>query len=176
MDRGALSFIGTATSLVHAWAVHRIAVVGPVASGKTSVAARLGASLLLPTFDLDDFYWRQTPLPTNEEWAATHREMIRREQWIISADYRAVADARFSAADTVVWLDLPRYVCLYGATLRKLMGNPASLIDCWQWIWRYAKHGRHDTATSLADPRLTCRIYRLRSSGDVTAFLADVER
>jgi hypothetical protein len=156
--------------------VNRIAVVGPVASGKTTVAARLGASLRLPTFDLDDFYWRRNPLPTEEEWASTHRELIHRERWVISGDYRAVADSRFSAADTVVWLDLPRSTCLFRSARRKLRGNPTSLTDCWRWIWRYPKHGRHETASSLANPQLTCMIYRLRSSGDVTAFLAEVER
>jgi adenylate kinase family enzyme len=155
--------------------VNRIAVVGPVASGKTTFAACLSARLLLPMFDLDDYYWRHAPPPTDEEWATTHRELIGREQWIISGDYRAVADARFSAADAVVWLDLPRSTCLYRATMRKLKGNPTPLTNSWHWIWRYAKHGRHDTATSLANPHLTCAIYQLRSSRDVSSFLSDIE-
>jgi nicotinamide riboside kinase len=158
---------------VHAGKVNRVAIVGPVASGKTTVAARLGSRLGLPVLDLDEFYWRQSPLPTDEEWAARHRELIRPDQWIISGDYRAVADARFSAADAVVWLDLPRSTCLYRATLRKLTGDPSPLIDCWRWIWRYKNNGRHDTATSLANPHLTCTIFRLRSPGDVTSFLTE---
>jgi hypothetical protein len=97
-------------------------------------------------------------------------------RWIIFGDYRAVADARFSAADTVVWLDLPRSTCLYRTTVRKVRGNPASLFRCWRWIWRYANHGSHETATSLADPRLTCTIYRLQSSAEVTSFLAGIEQ
>jgi len=76
------------------------------------VAARLSSDLALPVIDLDDYYWCQTPVPTDGGMGAKHRELTERDRWIISGDYRAVADARFSAADTVVWLDLPRATCL----------------------------------------------------------------
>jgi nicotinamide riboside kinase len=161
--------------LGHALAVNRIAIVGPVASGKTTLATCLGSRLRLPVADLDDYYWRQFPLPTDEEWVAKHSELISGDRWIISGDYRAVANSRFHAADAVVWLDLPRPMLLYRVTLRKLKGHPAPLGDSWRWILRYANHGRHDTATALANPQLNCSIYRLRSSKDVTSFLNQVE-
>ena len=155
--------------------VNRIAIVGPVASGKTTFSARLGTRLGLPVFDLDDYYWRQLPQPTEEEWIQKHSELISGDRWIISGDYHAVASARFQAADAVVWLDLPRSRCLYRATLRNLKGNPAPLCDSWRWIWRYANHGRLDTATALTSPDLTCSIYHFRSSNDVNSFLSQIE-
>jgi adenylate kinase family enzyme len=149
--------------------------VGPVASGKTTLAARLGSILGLPVIDLDDYYWRQTPLPTDEQWAARHAELIKGDRWIISGDYRAVAPVRFHAADAVVWLDLPRAICICRATARKLKGNPTPLVNSWRWIWRYANHGRPDTATALASSDLTCTIHRLRSSSDVKSFLGELQ-
>jgi hypothetical protein len=140
------------------------------------MATRLGTSLGLPIFDLDDHYWRQAPRPTDEEWVALHGGLVHGERWIISGDYRAVADVRFAAADTVVWLDLPRSICLLRATSRRLKGNSSPLIDCWRWICRYPRHGSQETATSLADPDLSCTVYRLGSSREVTVFLADIER
>jgi nicotinamide riboside kinase len=155
--------------------VERVAVVGPVAAGKTTLASQLGKILNLPVFDLDDFYYRRDPLPTPEEWSIAHEELVGADRWIIAGDYRAVADARFLAADTVVWLDFSRSTCLYRVTRRKLSGNPSPLVDCWRWIWRYPKHGRHETEASLTNPNLTCRIYRLRSSRDISSFLSDIE-
>ena len=64
--------------------VNRIAIVGPVASGKTTLAARLGALFNLPVLDLDDYYWRQLPLPSKEEWEAQHLALVSGERWIIS--------------------------------------------------------------------------------------------
>lgn len=155
--------------------MNRIAIVGPVASGKSTLAACLGSSLGVPAFDLDDYYWRQSPLPSDDKWAAMHSELISGERWIISGDYRAVAPARFQAADAVVWLDLARPRCLCGATLRKLKGNPSPLLDSWRWIWRYANHGRRETATALGSPHLTCSIYRLRCPSDVSSFVRQIE-
>jgi predicted kinase len=155
--------------------VDRIAIVGPVASGKTTLAAQLGSTLGLPVIDLDDYYWRQSPLPTDEQWAAKHAELISADRWIISGDYRAVAETRFHAADVVVWLDLPRSRCLFKATARKLNGNPTPILDSWRWIWRYPNHGRRETATALASADLTSTIHRLRSSSEVNSFLGQVE-
>jgi hypothetical protein len=172
---GVSHFAGTATPLGHALVLNRIAIVGPVASGKTTLATRLGSSLDLPVIDLDDYYWRQDPLPTDEEWVAEHSELISGDRWIISGDYRAVAEVRFRAADVVVWLDLSRVTCLFRATARKLKGNPTPIVDSWRWIWRYPSHGRRDTAVALDNTLLTCSIYRLRSSSDVSSFLSQIE-
>ena len=153
----------------------RVAIVGPVASGKTTLAARLGSILGLPVIDLDDYYWCQSPLPTNEQWAARHSALISGDRWIISGDYRAVANARFDAADTVIWLDLPRSKCIFRVTARKLKGHPTPLIDSWRWIWRYPTHGRPDTKAALANSCLTCTIHRLRSPSDVSSFVGQIE-
>jgi uridine kinase len=152
--------------------MERIAIVGPVASGKTSLARRLGSTLGLPLVDLDDYYWRLRPVPTENEWTEIHRRLIGGDRWIIAGDYRAVAAARFKAADVVIWLDLPRHTCLSRVTRRKIRGNPSPLFECWRWIWRYPEHGRRETATALADPALTCAVHRLRSSSEVTSFLS----
>jgi hypothetical protein len=48
-------------------------------------------------------------------------------------------------------------------------------VDSWRWIWRYPSHGRRDTAVALDNTLLTCSIYRLRSSSDVSSFLSQIE-
>jgi adenylate kinase family enzyme len=156
--------------------VDRIAIVGPVASGKTTLARRLAPLLGLPVVDLDHFYWRAIPRPTEEEWIHTHQELIGGDHWIMAGDYRAVAEARFRAAEAVIWLDLPRHTCLARVTRRKTKGNPSPLVECWRWIWRYPTHGRRETAAVLADPTLTCAVLHLRTSSEVASFLRALER
>jgi hypothetical protein len=41
---------------------NRIAIVGPVASGRSTLAARMGVCLCLPVIELDDHYWRHSPI------------------------------------------------------------------------------------------------------------------
>jgi hypothetical protein len=170
------STVVPATTSHRARGVKRLAIVGPVASGKTTLARRLSPILGLPVHDLDDSYWRRDTRPTEAEWIATHRALVEGERWVISGDYRALAPERCKAADVVIWLDLPRRTCLVRALRRKRKGNPTPLLDCWRWIWRYPAHGRRETATALADPTLTCTILRLRNAADVASFLQSLDR
>src|SRR5215471_17029117 len=124
--------------------LRRIAVIGPVASGKSTLARQLGHRLGLPVIELDDVHWGG-PLLSDREWASVHGRLLAGERWIIAGDYRAVAGERFAAADTVVWLDLPRPVCLWRACLRR---NALPKLACVRWIWRYPAHGRQQTIAS----------------------------
>lgn len=94
--------------------VRRIAIVGPVAAGKSTLARHLGARLALPVVELDDVRWRSGRRFSDAEWAATHHQLLQPECWIIAGDHRAVAAERFAAADTIVWLDLGRAICCGG--------------------------------------------------------------
>jgi hypothetical protein len=105
---------------------------------------------------------------------AEHSELIDGDRWIISCDYRAVAEVRFRAADAVIWLDLSRTACFFRAIARKLKVTSTPLADSWRWIWRYPSHGRRHTAAALDNPQFACSIDRLRSSSDVTSFLSQM--
>lgn len=92
----------------------RIAIVGPVAAGKSTLAAALSAHTLLPHHDLDALYWGPswTPLPENTFLAGV-RDTLTAARWIIDGNYGgAVADLMLARADLVIWLDLPLRTCL----------------------------------------------------------------
>lgn len=146
--------------------VQRIAIVGPVASGKTTLARSISSTLGLPLIDLDDLYWRRLPVPNEAEWAEIHEAAIVRDAWVIAGDYRAVARSRFVRAEVVVWLDLPRWVCIARAVRRHISGYPGRLYDCVRWIWRYPGQGRHETDDLLAQ-MVELKVYRVRHRSDL---------
>jgi adenylate kinase family enzyme len=87
----------------------RFSVVGPTGSGKSTVAAAIGARLGIPVLGLDEVHW-------GPEWTPRDRETIREEvavavacdAWVVDGNYRRVVqDLVWAAADTIVWLDLP---------------------------------------------------------------------
>ena len=151
--------------------VKRVAVIGPVGAGKTTVGRSLSDRLGLPFVDLDDLYWRRDPVPTDAEWIEIHDAAVRQEAWVIAGDYRAVARARFAMADAVVWLDLPRRVCIAQATRRHLRGYPSGLRDCLRWIWHYRGHGRLETERTLAEFS-DLPVHRIRRRHDLRRLLA----
>ena len=153
--------------------MRRIAVIGPVASGKSTLARLLGSRLALPVVDLDDVYFGAGRRLSDEEWRTVHRSLLEAERWILAGDHRDVAGERFAAADTIVWLDLPRLVCSWRALWRP---SPASRVDCLRWIWRYPARGRRQTIATLREHAGGAALFHLRSGRDVRAFVARIAR
>jgi adenylate kinase family enzyme len=108
--------------------VQRVSVVGNSGSGKSTVARALAARLGVPWVELDALYhqagWQ--PLPV-EEFRARVAAVTTANGWVVDGNYPMVQDLVWSHADTVVWLDPPRW---------RVMG---------QLIWRSVKRAAFGT-------------------------------
>jgi adenylate kinase family enzyme len=120
--------------------VQRVVIVGPGAAGKTVLAARLGALTGLPVTELDKVFWRAGLAPTPRgQWAAAQRELAGQPRWIMDGDLGPydVAEIRFQAADTIIFLDFGRLRCAWRA-VRRSRENA----DFWRWLWTYRRRSR----------------------------------
>ncbi len=99
--------------------MNRIAIVGPGGAGKSTLARRLGALTGLPLIHMDRERWRpgwdEMPL---EQWYPHVDELVARERWIIDGPLSDVQDVVFVRADVVVFLDCPRFRCLWHVARR----------------------------------------------------------
>jgi adenylate kinase family enzyme len=164
--------------------MRRIAVIGCGGAGKTTLANELGSLLDLPVLHIDGFYWQDRPgigqvQSTPDEWRRIHEEMISGERWVIDGMKLSVLPARLAAADTVVFLDVPTWRCLWGVLQRRLRfrGQMRSDIGVYdrinaefiRWIWSFRRTARPRVLELLDDCR--CRVVPLRSRGQVRAFV-----
>jgi adenylate kinase family enzyme len=130
----------------------RICVLGCSGAGKTTLAAAIAARTGLPHHALDAHYWQSGWTPMAEDvWRRTHRRIIDADRWIIDGNYFGTLEARVAAADTVVFLDLPRWRCLLGILKRTALwwgrtrpdmgpGCPERLdMEFLRYVWRF-KH------------------------------------
>src|SRR5678816_3405338 len=94
--------------------MRRVLVIGCGGSGKSTVAAQFGELLEMEVSHLDKFYWSAGWVePPLDEWIKTITELIERDSWVIDGNYSRTLELRLRKCDTVVFLDLPRVLCLW---------------------------------------------------------------
>lgn len=170
--------------------IQRIVIVGSSGSGKSTLARELGEKLALPVVHLDKYYWHSGWVGTEvSTWQKMVSDLARSEQWIMDGNYRDTLDIRFQAADTIIFLDLPRWVCASRAIKRRLQyrhtPRPDIAPGCQEAllrpdfpeyllrIWDYPNRAKPDIETRLFNLDPGKRIIHLTSRSDTNKFLAD---
>jgi adenylate kinase family enzyme len=165
--------------------MRKVLVIGPGGAGKSTFASQLGKLLNIEVLHLDRFYWHagwvETPKP---EWLKTVEELLQRDAWIMDGNYSGTLDVRLQACDTVIFLDMPRTLCLWRVLKRTLTYRNRSRPDMAEgcreklnlefllWIWNYPRRSRPKIIKLLESSPAEKRIVRLRSEADVKRFLS----
>jgi len=99
--------------------MQRVLVIGCSGSGKTTLAMQVADHLQLPYINLDEHYWQPgwTPTPMSQ-WHAISNELADRPAWIMDGTYGSTLQYRLQKADTVVYLDMSTWTCLYRVASR----------------------------------------------------------
>ena len=162
----------------------KVLVIGPGGSGKSTFATRLGQLLDIEVKHLDSFYWRAGwTKPSDEEWLKTVNELTGGDSWILDGNYGGTLALRVERCDTIIFLDMPRLLCLWRITKRRLLYRNRSRPDmakgCVEkldlefisWVWNYSNRSRPRVIKLLNQNSETKRIVWLRSNSEVEQFL-----
>src|SRR5262249_3438078 len=94
--------------------MQRVLVIGISGAGKSTFARQLAVSTRLPLIHLDTEFWQPGWKVTERaEWRAKVAKLAERDAWIMDGNYGASLDLRLPRADTVMWFDYPRLVCVW---------------------------------------------------------------
>ena len=108
----------------------KIIILGSCGSGKSLFAKKLSKILNIEVIHLDQYYWKPNWMCTDRsEFRKKVRQLVKRDKWIIDGNYRNTLDIRLSVADTVIFLNPSRFVCLYRIVKRRLKNNRTDKIS-----------------------------------------------
>ncbi|WP_079477295.1 topology modulation protein [Halobacillus salinus] len=156
-------------------------------AGKSTLARQLGDILGIEAYHLDRYFWKPGWVQaTEEEFEEKQQEMVSEESWIIDGNYTGTYEIRTSRADTIIYIELPLYTCLFRVFKRwwRHRGQIREDIGCTERMefdflkfivttyYRRKKRMR-ERFRAIQQEDVTKEIILLRSRRDVQAFLED---
>ena len=165
----------------------KIAIIGSGGSGKSVLARQLGGLLNIEVVHLDAVHWKPGWVePPDDEWRETVESLVTGESWIIDGNYGGTMEIRLSAADTVIFLDFPRWLCVLRVIKRRFQyrgrDRPDMAPGCpekidWaflKWVWGYRTRSRPRVLQRLEQYRADKRVIILRGAAGVRSFLREL--
>ena len=164
----------------------KILIIGSGGAGKSTFARRLHKLTGIELMHLDKIYWKPNWVETSkDEWEDTIENLIKKDSWIMDGNYSGTLETRIAACDTVIFLELPRTICVWRAFRRSLFyqkdTRPDMAAGCAEkidleylkflkWIWDYPARSKPKIETLLEKFQDTKKIIRLASTKEVENF------
>lgn len=135
--------------------MERVLILGCAGAGKSTLARALSRRSGLPLVHLDRHYWRAGwREPAKDEWLKQVAALAAEPRWIMDGNYGDTIALRLARADTLIFLDQPRWRCLWGVLSRTarwhgrirddMAAGCPERID-WpflRYVWRYRRSHR----------------------------------
>jgi adenylate kinase family enzyme len=173
----------------------RLAIVGGIGAGKSTLARILGERLGLEVFHLDRMWWQgggyrivgaKTVAAHTMDDQAVRRlqeELAARDSWIIDGA-RADMSVRLARADTVIFLDLPRRTCMWRIikrTGRPRADYPPDVEESWRWmvlllrwVWSYPGDKRPGIVANIEEHTPHAKVIHCQCKANVRRLVETV--
>ena len=104
--------------------MQKILIIGSPGSGKSTFSFKLGKKLNIPIIHLDKLFWKEGWVNrSNGEFDSLLIKEMEKESWIIDGNYSRSLEMRLKKADTVIFFDYSRFVCLWRVLKRVITNN-----------------------------------------------------
>lgn len=167
---------------------HRVLVIGSPGSGKSTLSQVLARQFDLPYIPMDRAFfwlpgWRMRP---REEIRTLIDDAISADRWLIDGTGLNTLELRLTRANLVIWLRLPRRVCMWRLLRRWLQFHgrtrPDMADDCpervdlrfLRYVWTFDRDLVPQIEHKLAAPGVTRNVIHLTTQDEIDALLAEI--
>lgn len=163
-------------------------IIGCGGSGKTTLSRQLHEITKIKLIHLDKYYWKPNWVETEkEEWENKVKLLSRESSWIIDGNYGGTMEIRLKKADTVIFMDRSKWLCIYRVLKRMLinygrtrkdMGEGCRERFSWEfikYIYHYNKTRRPKIMEKLDKLKVDKKIVILRNRKEVKGYLVEME-
>lgn len=100
----------------------KLYIIGPVGSGKTTLAKNISKKYNIPYFELDNVVYEYNPKGdikrTKEEIIKLFSEILKEDNWVIEDVGRTIFNDGFIKADKIIYLKIPKII-LYSRIVKR---------------------------------------------------------
>ncbi|WP_342526745.1 DNA topology modulation protein [Chryseomicrobium sp. FSL W7-1435] len=167
----------------------KIALIGSSGAGKSTLSRELTAMLSIPVYHLDQLNWREgCEEVSREEQIRLQDEIFEKEEWIIDGNYGGTLSKRVEEADTILFFDFPRMLCMTRAAKRVLKyrntvrpdmaeGCPERFdYEFFKYIWNFPEQKTPHIVKRLRELPSDKRVVHFNKPSDVERFLSTLRK
>ncbi|MDH6307331.1 adenylate kinase family enzyme [Dysgonomonas sp. PFB1-18] len=104
--------------------MNKVIIIGNCGAGKTTFAIQIARKIGLPLIHLDkEYYQPGWKRPEKDQWQKKVTELVSEPKWILDGNYISSLDIRLKEADTIIFLDINRWICILSVLKRIMQGN-----------------------------------------------------
>ncbi len=166
----------------------RVLIIGSGGAGKSTFARRLHEATGLRLIHLDKVFWQPNWTETPEdEWKKRVENLVKGDEWIMDGNFGGTMEMLVRACDAVIFLDMPRTLCIYRALKRVAFYRKTTRPDMAEgcdekfdlkflsWIWNFSKTTKPKIEKLLEKYQNKKNIIRLKSNEEVENFFMNLE-
>ncbi len=166
----------------------RVIILGSPGAGKSALSFALSEKTGIPVTHLDKLFWTPGWVSVSaEELDKRIENAVSADEWIIDGNYSRTIPMRLERCDTVIFLDYPTHVCLFGVIKRIIKyqgkvrddmspGCPERFdLEFLKYVAGFRKKQRARILSLLSsDPAFGKSVYILKNRAECRRFLSEL--